>query len=91
MLSYDSFRTSKKDGRKAYQENGNLIAFPDFFGDRQELLPDTAETALIQVIRNLNPMVIVDDCVIITLNWEILIKSRFAGRYPISLTRERIA
>ena len=61
VLSYDSFRTSKKEGRKAYQENGNLLAFPDFFGDKQELLPDTAETALIQVIRNLNPLVVVDE------------------------------
>ena len=61
VLSYDSFRTGKKEGRKAYQENGNLMAFPDFFGDGKELLPDTAETALIQVIRNLNPMVIVDE------------------------------
>lgn len=25
VLSYDSFRTSKKDGRKAYQENGSLL------------------------------------------------------------------
>ena len=58
VLSYDSFRTSKKEGRKAYQENGNLMAFPDFFGDKQELLPDTAETALIQVIRNLNPLIV---------------------------------
>ena len=61
VLSYDSFRTSKKDGRKAYQQNGNLTAFPDFFGNRQELLPDTDETALIQVIRNLNPLVVVDE------------------------------
>ena len=61
VLSYDSFRTNKKEGRKAYQENGNLLAFPDFFGDKQELLPDTAETALIQVIRNLNPLAIVDE------------------------------
>ena len=61
VLSYDSFRTSKKEGRKAYQENGNLMAFPDFFGDKQELLPDTAETALIQVIRNLNPLIVVDE------------------------------
>lgn len=61
VLSYDSFRTSKKDGRKAYQENGNLAAFPKLMQDKSMLLPDTDETALIQVIRSLNPVVIVDE------------------------------
>lgn len=61
VLSYDSFRTSKKDGRKAYQENGNLAMFPKMMQDKSVLLPDTDETALIQVIRSLNPVVIVDE------------------------------
>ena len=61
VLSYDSFRTSKKDGRKAYQENGSLLPFVRFKQDSSNLLEDTDETALIQVIRKLNPVVIVDD------------------------------
>lgn len=61
VLSYDSFRTSKKDGRKAYQENGNLAPFRKELTDKSFLLPDTDETALIQVIRSLNPVVIVDE------------------------------
>lgn len=61
VLSYDSFRTSKKDGRKAYQENGSLLPFVRFKQDRGSLLEDTDETALIQVIRKLNPVVIVDE------------------------------
>lgn len=61
VLSYDSFRTSKKEGRKAYQENGNLATFPRLMQDKSMLLPDTDETALIQVIRSLNPVVIVDE------------------------------
>lgn len=61
VLSYDSFRTSKKDGRKAYQENGNLAPFQKQMTDKSILLPDTDETALIQVIRALNPVVIVDE------------------------------
>lgn len=61
VLSYDSFRTSKKEGRKAYQENGNLATFPKLMQDKSMLLPDTDETALIQVIRSLNPVVIVDE------------------------------
>ena len=61
VLSYDSFRTSKKDGRKAYQENGSLLPFIRFKQDSGSLLEDTDETALIQVIRKLNPVVIVDE------------------------------
>jgi len=61
VLSYDSFRTSNKEGRKAYQENGNLALFAKFFNDPAILLADTDETALIQVIRYLNPVTIVDE------------------------------
>lgn len=61
VLSYDSFRTSRKDGRKAYQENGNLAQFAKYKSSPDALLPDTDETALIQVIRTLNPLVIVDE------------------------------
>lgn len=61
VLTYDSFRTNKKDGRKAYQQNGNLTAFNGFKGDTDMLLDDVDDTALIQVIRQLNPVAIVDE------------------------------
>jgi len=61
VLSYDSFRTNKKEGRKAYQENGYLASFAEHFGDKSLLLVDTDETALINVIRRLNPIIIVDE------------------------------
>lgn len=61
VLSYDSFRTSKKEGRKAYQQNGYLAEFAKWMDDPSVLLADTDETALIQVIRYLNPVVIVDE------------------------------
>jgi type III restriction enzyme len=61
VLSYDSFRTSKKEGRKAYQENGNLASFAKYFNDPEIALADTDETALIQVVRNLKPVVVVDE------------------------------
>ncbi|MHB8131498.1 MAG: DEAD/DEAH box helicase [Mobilitalea sp.] len=61
VLSYDSFRTSKKEGRKAYQENGNLSSFTKYKTNQDILLENTDETALIQVIRRLNPVVIVDE------------------------------
>jgi type III restriction enzyme len=61
VLSYDSFRTSKKEGRKAYQENGNLAQFVKVLPSPDTMLADTDETALIQVVRALNPIVIVDE------------------------------
>jgi type III restriction enzyme len=61
VLSYDSFRTSNKEGRKAYQENGNLAPFAKTMNNPDILLGDTDETALIQVVRSLNPIIIVDE------------------------------
>jgi type III restriction enzyme len=61
VLSYDSFRTSKKEGRKAYQENGNLVQFQELYKAPETLLDGADDTALIQAIRYLNPLVIVDE------------------------------
>lgn len=63
IMSYGSLRidSKKKDVRKVYQENGNLFRFADFFKDKEALLADTPDTALIQVLRHLEPVVIVDE------------------------------
>ena len=63
VFCYASIRTNptKKDDKKIYQENGNLIAFSEFFNDRDLLLADTPESALMQVIRQMSPVVVVDE------------------------------
>ena len=61
ILTYDSFRANNKEGRKAYQQNGNLASFKKYKSDADILLDDVDETALIQIIRRLNPVVIVDE------------------------------
>lgn len=63
VLSYASLRidSKKKDVRKVYQENGYLFRFADFFDDKSALLADTPDTALIQVLRCLSPVTIVDE------------------------------
>ena len=63
ILSYGSLRidSKKKDVRKVYQENGNLKNFADHFKNDSELLEDTPDTALIQALRHLSPVVIVDE------------------------------
>lgn len=63
ILSYSSLRinSKNKDIRKVYQENGNLMRFANYFNDKEVLLADTPDTALIQVIRQLSPVVVVDE------------------------------
>lgn len=61
VLSYDSFRTSKKEGRKAFQENSNLAEFAKVLGKPDSPIEDADETALFQIINQLNPLVIVDE------------------------------
>lgn len=63
VLSYGSLRidSKKKDVRKVYQENGNLFRFAEFFEDKSVLLADTPDTALIQVLRYLSPVTVVDE------------------------------
>lgn len=86
VLSYDSFRTSKKDGRKAYQENGNLASFSKIMSNPVTLLDDTDETALIQVVRSLNPIVIVDESHHATSDLSIKMLNDFNPSFVLDLT-----
>lgn len=63
IMSYSSLRINSRsrDVRKVYQENGNLFRFAEYFKDKEALLADTPNTALIQVLRHLEPVVIVDE------------------------------
>ena len=85
-LCYDSFRTSKKDGRKAYQQNGYLAEFAKWMDDPSILLADTDETALIQVIRFLNPVVIVDESHHAVSNLSVEMLSNFNPCFVLDLT-----
>jgi len=62
VFSFSSIRINsrKKDDRKIFQENGALEPFRSMV-DSELVLPDTDETALINIIRTLNPFVIVDE------------------------------
>lgn len=63
VLSYASLRidSKKKDTRKVYQENGSLFRFAEYFDNKAALLADTPDTALIQVLRYLSPVAVVDE------------------------------
>lgn len=57
VLSFDSLRTSKKDGRKVYQDNGALMSFSDDIGADSS----DEDITLMKVISSLCPVVIVDE------------------------------
>lgn len=61
ILSFDTFRSKTKENRKVYQENGNLNSFTQFFTQKDLLVKDVDESALVQVINQLSPVVIVDE------------------------------
>lgn len=60
VLSYDSFR-GRKEQLKAKQENSNLAPMAKALGTPNCPVEDADETALLQVINQLNPLVIVDE------------------------------
>lgn len=61
VLSYDSFRSRGKEGRKAYRENSNLVPFTKVLGKPEQPIEKADETALFQIINQLHPVVIVDE------------------------------
>ncbi len=61
VMSFSSLRARNKEDRKVYQENGQLAPFASQYKDNSHLLEDTDDTALINVIRSLNPVLIVDE------------------------------
>ena len=64
VFSYDSFRTGRKEGRKAYQQNGQLSSFKNdtvYPGYRIEYAPNEEWPSLAAVIRSLEPVVVVDE------------------------------
>jgi len=61
VMSFSSLRSRKKEDRKVFQENGQLAGFVSQYKDDSHLLPEVDETALINVIRSLNPVVVVDE------------------------------
>jgi type III restriction enzyme len=62
VMSFDSLRARNKEDRKIFQENGYLAPFMNAQRvDAGDLLPDRDPSALINVIRSLKPVVIVDE------------------------------
>lgn len=61
VMSFDSLKATNKENRKAYQENGYLASFLHTEIEAGVLLPDYDKSSLINVIRSLHPVVVVDE------------------------------
>jgi type III restriction enzyme len=61
VLSVQSFAANNKDGRRVYRENENLAEFPKLYKPDYRKIEGADETALIQVLANLNPVIIIDE------------------------------
>lgn len=61
VMSFDSLKTNSKENRKAYQENGYLASFLGDTSRDNVLLPEYDKSSLINVIRTLSPVVVVDE------------------------------
>lgn len=82
VLSFDSFRSNKKDGRRSYRENAQLSEFPI-----SDTLPEGAdETSLVNAINVLNPIVIVDESHHTTSNLSVEMLQNFNPRFILDLT-----
>lgn len=61
VMSFDSLRARNKDDRKIYQDNGYLASFLVGSENADYLLPGYDASALINVLRGLRPIVVVDE------------------------------
>ncbi|HEX8517412.1 MAG TPA: DEAD/DEAH box helicase family protein [Bacteroidia bacterium] len=61
VMNYASIRAKNKDDRKIYDQNSSLAVFAHGITKTSHVLPDSDETSLINVIRGLNPVLIVDE------------------------------
>lgn len=61
VMSFDSLRARNKEDRKIYQDNGYLASFIAGNENADWLLPGHDPSALINVLRGLKPVVVVDE------------------------------
>ncbi|QEC79243.1 DEAD/DEAH box helicase [Mucilaginibacter ginsenosidivorax] len=61
VMSFASLRAKNKEDRKVYQENGQLASFASQYTNIGYLLQDVDETSLINVLRSMQPVIVVDE------------------------------
>ena len=86
VLSIQSFAAKEKDKRLVYGENGNLAPFVNTYNQNDVMIDDADETALIQVISHLHPVVIVDESHNFTAKLRIDVMNALRPRFILDLT-----
>jgi type III restriction enzyme len=61
VMNFASIRAKNKEDRKIFENNGNLATFSQANDNDSHVLDGTDETSLINVIRSLNPILVVDE------------------------------
>lgn len=61
VMNFSSLRANNKEDRKVFQENGQLEAFVSQYLNSEHILSGIDDTALINVLRFLNPVLVVDE------------------------------
>ena len=61
VLSVQSFASKTKEGRKVYRENENLTEYTALYDSLTKRVDGADDTAFIQVLSYLNPVVIIDE------------------------------
>lgn len=82
IMTFDAFRTRNKEGRLIYRENGYLASFDT----KTTALPESDDTSLINVIRSLEPVVIVDESHNVTSDLSLEMLSNLNAKFILDLT-----
>ena len=82
IMTFDAFRTRNKEGRLIYRENGYLASFDT----KTTALPESDDTSLINVIRSLEPVVIVDESHNATSDLSLEMLSNLNAKFILDLT-----
>ena len=61
VLSVQSFATANKEGRRSYRENENLSEYTHLYSEMTTKVEGADDSALIQVLAYLHPIVIIDE------------------------------
>jgi len=61
VMSFASLRANNKEDRKVFQENEQLESFVSQYKNNEHILSGVDDTALINVLRSLNPVLVVDE------------------------------
>ena len=86
VLSVQSFAVSKKDKRKVYNENENLVEYAKLYNTLTKRVEGADDSAFIQVLSFLNPVVIIDESHNFTANLRLEMLNDINPRFILELT-----